>query len=377
MNIETRLPEALWDAVHSNYEKRNFTGAILDAFYFLSELLRNKSGIEGDGSALIGQALGGVTPKIKLNRLQTESEQNVQRGMEQMLRGLYQGIRNPRSHDKVSDSEDDAKTLIMFVGYIVKQIDQAKAQFSRSDFVRRVLDPDFVPQERYAELLVSEIPERVRLEVFLELYRENENWKTEHMQVFLEVFLRGMSEDDVRQICEVITDDLKTSDSESTIRVVLGSFPSHLWAMIGEAARLRIEHKVIRAVSEGRFDISSRRCRSGALGTWSVHIFKVMTLKTEMIQTIARQLWSSSPDSRAYVFEYIFNHMSDLSENVPPLISSAIGSRLKAGDLEFYDQMSFSPPWEHSVWPEELKKAYASFQVAEPANSLKDDIIPF
>ena len=146
MNLETRLPEPLWEAVRANCEKRNFTGAILDAFYFLSELLRNKSGTEGDGASLIGQALGGAAPKIKLNRLQTESELNVQRGMEQLLRGLYQSIRNPRSHDKIADSEEDAQTLIMFVGYLVKQIDQAKAQFSCPDFVRRVLDPDFVPQ---------------------------------------------------------------------------------------------------------------------------------------------------------------------------------------------------------------------------------------
>ncbi|WP_215398053.1 TIGR02391 family protein [Rheinheimera oceanensis] len=82
MNLETRLPDSLWEAVCSNYEKRNFTGAVLDAFYFLSELLRNKSGIEGDGQALIGQALGGAAPKIKLYRLRTESEQNIQKGMD-------------------------------------------------------------------------------------------------------------------------------------------------------------------------------------------------------------------------------------------------------------------------------------------------------
>ena len=82
MNLETRLPADLWDAVRMNYEKRNFKGAILDSFYFLSDLLRKKSGAEGDGAVLIGQALGGATPKIKLNRLQSESEWNVQKGVE-------------------------------------------------------------------------------------------------------------------------------------------------------------------------------------------------------------------------------------------------------------------------------------------------------
>jgi Protein of unknown function (Hypoth_ymh) len=66
VNLETNLPTELWEAIRINYEKRNFTGAILDGFYFLSDLLRNKSGIEGDGAPLIGQALGGSSPKIKL-----------------------------------------------------------------------------------------------------------------------------------------------------------------------------------------------------------------------------------------------------------------------------------------------------------------------
>lgn len=377
MNLETRLPEALWESVRANYEKRNFTGAILDAFYFLSELLRNKSGTEGDGAALIGQALGGAAPKIKLNRLQTESEWNVQRGMEQLLRGLYQSVRNPRSHDKVADPEDDAQALILFVGYLVKNIDQAKAQFSRQDFVRRVLDPDFVPQERYADLLVSDIPPRARIDVFLDLYREKENWNPGHMRLFLKSLFAQLNEEEIQQICNVLTDDLKTSDAESTVRVVLGSLPSALWPRIGEAARLRVENKIIRSVRDGRYESSSKRCRSGGLGTWSTHIFAVMSLRDEMIGAIASKLWSSTSEERAYVFQYLFNSLGHLSGTVPPRIASALCSRLKSGDAEVHGQLEFAPPWEESIWPEELRKAYASFQTAEPSKGFEDDDIPF
>lgn len=377
MNLETRLPEALWEALRANYERRNFTGAIIDAFLFLSELLRNKSGVEGDGAPLIGQALGGLAPKIKLNRLQTESERNVQQGIAELLRGLYRGIRNPRSHDKFADPEDDAQTIIMFLGYLVKQIDQAKAQFSRPDFVRRVLDPDFVPQERYAALLVSDIPPRARMDVFLDLYRETENWKPEHMRIFLKALLEQLSEDEIRQIFEVITDDLKTSDTESIIRAVLRSFPTDLWPNIGEAARLRVENKLIRSVRDGRYESSAGRCRGGSLGTWSTGIFAVMTLKDEMIGVIASKLRSSVAEERAYVSEYLFNSLKDLSRTVPARIASALCSRLKAGDSDIYDQLEFVPPWNENIWPEELKTAYSSFQAAEPSKDFDDDDIPF
>lgn len=376
MNLKTMLPEPLWDAVHTNYEKRNFSGAILDAFYFLSELLRNKSATEGDGASLIGQAFGGAAPKIKLNRLQTESERNVQRGMELLLRGLYQCIRNPRSHDKISDSEEDAQVLILFVGYLIRQIDRAKSQFSRSDFIRRVLDPDFVPSERYASLLVSDIPVRSRLDVFLDLFGEVESWKPEHMRVFLTVLLKQMKDDEVQQVCDVLTDELGISETESRIRIILGSFPPLLWPRIGEVARLRIENKVIRSVRDGKQDMKSGRCRDGALGTWSTGIFPVMTLKSEMVRTITSKIFSGAED-RAYVFRYLFNSLHNLSDTVPRQISSALCSRLKAGDTEVYEQLGFAPPWDEDKWPEDLKKAYSSFKASEPIKTFDDDDIPF
>lgn len=376
MNLQTRLPAALWEAIRSNYEQRNFTASILDAFYYLSELLRNKSGTEGDGATLIGQALGGSTPKIKLNRLQTESEQNIQKGMEQMLRGLYQSIRNPRSHDKYADTEEEAQPIISFVGYIVRQLDQAKAQFSRDDFVNRVLDPDFVPKDRYAELLVEEVPARARLDVFLGIYREIEHWKPENLRIFLKVFLAAMTDEEVSQACQIVTLDLEISATEDSIRLVVGSFPSALWPRIGEAARLRVEAKLIRSIREGRYDDKNSRCRAGGLGTWSGRIFENLTLKQEMIATIAQKIRSQSAEERGYVFKFLFNSASNLSTSMPALIASALSTRLKAGDIQVHTELDFLPPWKEDGWPESLKDAFAAFQEAEPTSDEIDDI-PF
>src|SRR5262245_47467588 len=119
MNLETKLTQSLWGAIQSNYEKRNYAEAIKDGIYFLSDLLRNKADVDGDGAALVGQALGGNTPKLKLNKLQTESDWNIQKGTEQILRGIYLAIRNPRFHEKVTDSQDDADAILLFISYLV------------------------------------------------------------------------------------------------------------------------------------------------------------------------------------------------------------------------------------------------------------------
>lgn len=377
MNLETRLPPELWDAVRMNYEKRNFTGAILDSFYFLSDLLRKKSGAEGDGAVLIGQALGGATPKIKLNRLQSESELNVQKGVEQMLRGFYQAVRNPRSHEKTTDTEEDAQVLIIFVGYVVRQIDQAKAQFSRPDFLKRVIDPDFVPQERYAKLLVDEVPNGQRLEVFLDAYRAKDTGKPEHLRHFFSVLLSQLSPEELKQVYEVLSEELRTADDETTIRLIIGSFDGSVWPHIDEAARLRIENRLIRSVREGRYNRKQNSCRGGALGTWSTGLLPHFSLKQEFLRAVSDKLRSNSPEEEDYVFRYLFGSLKPLADPMPPYIESIIRTRLKKGDGRFHDAMIFSCPWDTKTYTPELAKAIDEFKETEPSFNDFDDDIPF
>ena len=51
----------------TQYEARNYTAAILDAIHFLSDLIRECAGLEGDGVALVGE--GGVEVVVGLLEL--------------------------------------------------------------------------------------------------------------------------------------------------------------------------------------------------------------------------------------------------------------------------------------------------------------------
>ena len=70
-----------------------------------------RSGLDGGGAGLVGQALGGDSPKLRLNPLETENDRNEQKGFEQILRGMYVGIRNPRSHETIADSKETADRI--------------------------------------------------------------------------------------------------------------------------------------------------------------------------------------------------------------------------------------------------------------------------
>ena len=79
MTIQNEIDTELWESIKKNYESDNYTGAILDSIFKLTDTIRNKTGLEGDGASLIGQAFGGEDPQIKLNKLQTDSEKEFKK----------------------------------------------------------------------------------------------------------------------------------------------------------------------------------------------------------------------------------------------------------------------------------------------------------
>ena len=140
MTVRNEIDVELWEAIQKNYDAENYTGAILDAIFKLTDTIRNKTGLEGDGASLIGQAFGGDDPRIKLNKLQTDSEKDIQKGIQDILRGIYTGIRNPRSHDSMSDDKLSTDAIIVFINYLLRLIDQSKLRFNEEDFLERIFD---------------------------------------------------------------------------------------------------------------------------------------------------------------------------------------------------------------------------------------------
>lgn len=49
MNLQTQVDERIWEAIKSNYLAKQYTNAILDTVYFLSNLIREKTGLSTDG----------------------------------------------------------------------------------------------------------------------------------------------------------------------------------------------------------------------------------------------------------------------------------------------------------------------------------------
>ncbi len=378
MNLSTCLDERLWQAIQNTYEGRNFTGAILDSIYFLSDLIRQKTGLSSDGAALIGQALGGKSPKLKVNKLQSESDWNEQTGLEQLLRGLYQCIRNPRSHEKHIDTPEDADSIILFVNLLIRKVDQSKTPFTKDEFLKKVFDPDFVEKDRYAELIVKEIPPKQRYNIFIEVFRLKESANEDKLPYFFRALIKLLSKDDKAEAYSVISQELSETDSTGVIRLTIQLLPPEWWPHYEESARLRIENKLIQSVKDGHYIKSTGKCQGGELGTWARRLLPYFELKQEMAQALIRKLQLSSSSEQDYVFSFFFSSFPDLLKVPTVWLKTIIIQGLKNGDSRYYDAVKDLIEPECPVeWMSPFTMAVDAFKAMEKMEFPSDDDIPF
>jgi len=106
----------------------NYFHAVLEAIKGIAERLRKISGLTCDGADLINQAFSTKAPIIAINSLATDTEVSEQKGISNLLVGLFGSVRNPTAHaPKVAwpMSEQDALDIFATVSFVHRKLDGA------------------------------------------------------------------------------------------------------------------------------------------------------------------------------------------------------------------------------------------------------------
>jgi uncharacterized protein (TIGR02391 family) len=120
-------PEVL-DYCRAELLEDNYFHAVLEAIKGVAERLRAMSGLRTDGAELVTQALSTNSPLIALNSLTSQTEVSEQKGVANLLVGIFGAVRNPVAHaPKVfwAMPEQDAIDVFGILSYIHRKLDNA------------------------------------------------------------------------------------------------------------------------------------------------------------------------------------------------------------------------------------------------------------
>lgn len=125
-----------WILEHSFAQFRNghLRDAVLNAFIALGDLIRERTGINLDGSALATEALSIKNPKLVLSEIDSDSGKNDQIGFMQIIQGSFTGIRNPKAHSVRHDlTEHKAAQYLILASLLARRITEASAMDTEND----------------------------------------------------------------------------------------------------------------------------------------------------------------------------------------------------------------------------------------------------
>ena len=78
-----------------------------------------------DGAPVMTTVFSDNGPLIEFGERTSESGQNIQKGFMMMLAGAMTGLRNPKAHENLTISEEDAMRQLMFSSMLMYKIDDA------------------------------------------------------------------------------------------------------------------------------------------------------------------------------------------------------------------------------------------------------------
>jgi len=108
--------------------QENYFHAVLEAVKGVAERLRQLSGLGADGADLVNTVLSTKNPIIAINSLKTETEVSEQKGVANLLVGVFGAIRNPAAHaPKIvwAMPEQDAVDVFGILSYVHRKLDGA------------------------------------------------------------------------------------------------------------------------------------------------------------------------------------------------------------------------------------------------------------
>jgi uncharacterized protein (TIGR02391 family) len=376
-SVQIEIPETLWKAVSRSYESENYQGAILDSIVALATAIREKTGLDADGIALVGKAFGGDSPLLRLNKLRTESEENEQRGIEAILRGVFQGLRNPRAHTQMNDDRRTCDVILAMMTWLWTVVERAGTQFTIESFLERATDKDFVESEEYADLLVQEIPGTKVFDVAVAVLDKRGSIEPDPFSLMITCLEKRLSGEQKGELIYLVSEILRKTNDDGDIRCLVTAYSGARWAMIGRAARLRIENKLIKSIGEGRCDHQGRLA-GGALGTWITGISENLELRAEYRRQLVRKLQSEHYEELAYVFRWFHTDILEADNSEPePQLVRAINAGLRRGDRRFYELVDLAIGFEVGEWTKAIKQAFDGFEEKDLSPCTDDEDIPF
>ena len=305
------MKEILKESIKTHYENKDYTEVVRDALLCLTTEIRKKSDLtDSDGVDLINKAFSEKQPLIKINKLETTTDKNKHRGIMDLSKGLIEYFRNPMSHSKQKYSKKVADAILVLLDEVIlEEIIGSKSINSIEDWYLEITNDLFPNTERYAKSLISAIPKNKYYELAVMLYK-NRNNITKLKDKIIDELVNNLSEEEFKDYCEVIENDLFGNITENDVISSLKFITTNIWNKLSDLAKSKVEDISKEDISNLYLDfeyecgnyIPSEQ-KNGYILENSIHILENFSNLQDIIDVIVEK---ATVNSNEFLQDYLF-----------------------------------------------------------------------
>ena len=311
------MKEVLKESIKMHYENKDYTEVIRDAILCLMNEIRKKSDLQDDdGVDLINKAFSEKKPFIKINKMQTQTEKNKHRGINDLSKGIVEYFRNPMSHAKQNYSKEVADALLVIIDKVLlEEITQSKSINSIEDWYLEVTSELCPNTNRYAKNLADNIPNNKIYELIVQLYKNKENLKDEKITIINEL-IKKLNEEEFTEYCSIIETDIFGKSKEEDIVKILNFISEKVWQNFNDLSKVKIEDMVLEDIkkcnvytTDNSFDYDLVQ-EHGDIAIGAKHLFNLFDNKKEIVECIYEKLVDSK--NNEFEFDFIIENFFEI-----------------------------------------------------------------
>ncbi len=280
-------------SIELHYNKEDYTESIRDAILYLCSEIRKKSDLlDNDGVDLINKAFSEKKPLIKINKLETENDKNMHRGICDLSKGLIEYFRNPMSHTKKNYNKDitDA-VLILLDQVILKEIGESKTINSIDEWYEEIKGPFCPNSKKYSEELLSKIPKNKLFDLLVMLYRNRKEIKG-NKGIIIKTFIDNLEADKFNEFCMIIEKDLFGNINRQEILLAFNFLYIEVFQKFSSLGKIKIEEMVLLNAQNFKMSYLDKTDDEILLG--AKHLIRYFSNKQEIANAIFQKIIDNS-----------------------------------------------------------------------------------
>ena len=342
MEMKEILREDLWKTIKMHYQKEDYTESLRDAMFLIKDILQEKSGFtDKDNTGLVEACLLGKNPVIKLNKLESDSEKDFQSGIGFALKGLCMHLRNPMSHERVEYGKDDADSILIYINYLLKQIDKSSGRKLIDDWMSFLCQPEFTNTEEYAKELIKELPAKQRYDLLLGLYKSREHLQQNSVNYFIGELVEKLSVSEKSAFIEYLNQDLKDCLGNYALSMFFHFFAGYFYDDLKKIVKLHIEDIVLRGIKNGQLDDKKNVNQEIAcIATWTGDCIDKFSNSQKIYEELLRKKLGDVPAEKNYVNKFFLGKLSLYNENNMKKLGDIIKKEISCGISSVYNYVT-------------------------------------